>query len=467
MSLRAWIGLRPALLVAALLASSVQVASAQGTGGSFGGGSFGSGASSGGGSGASTSSGSSTSSDDDRDDDWDDSGGFDYDFSDPATRRYAYTVCAIALGALVLGGLFVLAGDPIFERLRAARLKIWLWRRQGRVVSIHRLVDEIFGGRDAGYQEAGRLVGRGLRPPEDGPTSDLFRVEGARAAGSGDPVEPTFRPDYHLVGYSVRMVAVALDWEARPAIHEALTALAEGRDASRWDGKYVRGRRRHLEEAMSHESLSPEAREERARELAELDDEQRLVRLYRATHALLLEHEASWLAAEARHVGPLREESAHELFRRWVGHARSRYQHEVVRGGPSGTSRREAPPLRPREEDGPGVVVVQVIAIVDVRHRSDLELTAPTVVDPETLRALLRRRAEISKDDLRFLEVVWSPAADEDRMSTAELEVVYPTLVPLDPERRIGRRTCGHCGGIFAAELERCHRCGAPAATRA
>jgi len=56
---------------------------------------------------------------------------------------------------------------------------------------------------------------------------------------------------------------------------------------------------------------------------------------------------------------------------------------------------------------------------------------------------------------------VWSPAAEDDRMSSAELEVLYPELERVRGSMRVGRVYCDHCGGPYPAELLACaHRGG-------
>lgn len=60
------------------------------------------------------------------------------------------------------------------------------------------------------------------------------------------------------------------------------------------------------------------------------------------------------------------------------------------------------------------------------------------------------------------LEVIWSPAAENDRLSSAELEVLYPALLRLDARGDVGRMPCTYCGAVFPSELGRCPACGAP-----
>ncbi len=66
-----------------------------------------------------------------------------------------------------------------------------------------------------------------------------------------------------------------------------------------------------------------------------------------------------------------------------------------------------------------------------------------------------------NEDDLVALEVTWTPAAEQDRLSSAEIEVVHPDLLPLDAGAAVGRVRCTYCRAIHAAELGECPACGA------
>ena len=65
---------------------------------------------------------------------------------------------------------------------------------------------------------------------------------------------------------------------------------------------------------------------------------------------------------------------------------------------------------------------------------------------------------------LQAMEVIWQPSDPNDVMSSAEMAVVFPTLKPLAPDARVGRRACAYCKSVYAAELGRCPNCGAPPA---
>ena len=87
--------------------------------------------------------------------------------------------------------------------------------------------------------------------------------------------------------------------------------------------------------------------------------------------------------------------------------------------------------------------------------------------DARALRQLLSNLSSMVAHQLSALEVVWSPAAEDDRMSTAELETLYPDLKKIDDTSVAGRVFCTYCAGPFAAELLKCPHCGAALERRA
>lgn len=76
------------------------------------------------------------------------------------------------------------------------------------------------------------------------------------------------------------------------------------------------------------------------------------------------------------------------------------------------------------------------------------------------LDALLAAFATLSGAEIKAVEIVWSPAAEKDRMSTDELEQKYPELTKITAVG--GRVFCAHCRGPHTAELAKCPHCGAP-----
>ncbi len=85
------------------------------------------------------------------------------------------------------------------------------------------------------------------------------------------------------------------------------------------------------------------------------------------------------------------------------------------------------------------------------------------VADAAQVRNALGDRGTLAPQQMVALEVVWSPAAENDRMSTAELEQFYPEMKLIDPNSIAGRVFCAYCSGPFPMELLTCPHCGAPA----
>ena len=116
----------------------------------------------------------------------------------------------------------------------------------------------------------------------------------------------------------------------------------------------------------------------------------------------------------------------------------------------------DAGALRAHPHEGEGVVVVTLV----VAARRELTDVA-RATDASELGELLSELRALG-DDLVALEVIWSPSADADRLSTAELTALYPDLARLDDRSVGGRVFCDHCRGPYAHELGACPHCGAP-----
>ncbi|MBO6938279.1 MAG: DUF1517 domain-containing protein [Deltaproteobacteria bacterium] len=149
---------------------------------------------------------------------------------------------------------------------------------------------------------------------------------------------------------------------------------------------------------------------------------------------------------------PIHEKEAEKRFVERANELRSRFREEIV----NGTRRIEGlPPSVPRPEEGEGLVVVTIIAGVFDRDRRD--------IDPGRLGMAVQLDRIIPRaNDLGPLEIIWSPADGGDRMSSLELEALYPELLPLDEGTPLGRKDCGFCGAPYAKELGVCPACGAP-----
>ena len=182
-----------------------------------------------------------------------------------------------------------------------------------------------------------------------------------------------------------------------------------------------------------------------------------LANLARETAMMLRHAETAWIYAGVREWNPQSPQQAEAQFRQAANDARSRYRHELIRGHQGQVSTVAAPGTRARAEEGEGVVVVTFLlaARIEIPNGHDPSR-------PEAMHALLHRIVALRPYQIAALEVIWSPAEETDRMSTAELEALYPEMRALPSDARVGKTFCGHCGGPFAQELERCPHCGAP-----
>jgi uncharacterized membrane protein len=146
---------------------------------------------------------------------------------------------------------------------------------------------------------------------------------------------------------------------------------------------------------------------------------------------------------------------AQQQFQSAVDHERGRYIVETVRADAGGVRKVNAPQSRARAEEGGGFVVVTVLAC----RRGRFTGFRPAI-DRDVLRVDLQVMLA-GAGALQALEVVWVPSDPNDVMSSAEMAVKFPTLRPLAPDARVGRRACASCKSVYAAELGRCPNCGA------
>lgn len=386
---------------------------AQTTGGSFGGNSVGGASFSGsvGGSGSSVDSSSTISSE----------SSVEIDLESHDAGLGSTTSLWIGLG--FLGGVallgLVMVSDPAshldgWRRRRRRRaieraLAQSLEARLGRVVWLHDLLDLPDGTpTGAGLGRLGRRVGDGLVLVDGGSRGDFVRVQHVAPPKEGalDPYQP------NVLGRDVFRLSIVLDASARRALQDELATLSKDPDA-----------------------------------FAAL----------RTVVARLRELEPSWTHAGRFVRGPLHAYASEKAFHAVVAELRGRYRHEHDDA--------RAPALRARPEEGEGLVVVSLVIEAqlarDTRHRP-----RPAALDrASTARALEELAASpamrgATLGGVRF-EVVWSPAADADRLSSLELATLYPELAPLDPEARLGRIECAACTCVYAAELGRCPGCGA------
>jgi uncharacterized membrane protein len=216
----------------------------------------------------------------------------------------------------------------------------------------------------------------------------------------------------------VTQIQLGLDWRARPHLQQHLQRLAETGDTRSRAG---------------------------------------LAYLLGETVIALRRHEMSWLYAGYRDTGAWGPPQAQATFQQLANDARSRFQHELVRAYQGRVQQGSSPEMQAHAHEGQGTVVVTIVLAT---RRPMVGFAQP---DAGQIRNALADRGSLSPDDLVALEVVWSPAAENDRMSTGELEQHYPELQLIDPKSIAGRVFCAYCQGPFPMELLNCPHCGAPA----
>ncbi len=183
-----------------------------------------------------------------------------------------------------------------------------------------------------------------------------------------------------------------------------------------------------------------------------------LANLLRRVAMSFRRHESSWLYAAVVNAQPLSPQAAEASFRRIAGDARTRFRHELIRNADGSQKSLAAPRFQARAEEGEGLVVVTLVVaakreLIDVMDARDVT----------QVKRLLAEFIALDGHTLAAMEVIWSPADEDDRMSSAELATLYPELRQINQTMTLGRIFCNYCGGAFAAEVRECPHCGAPA----
>jgi uncharacterized membrane protein len=181
-----------------------------------------------------------------------------------------------------------------------------------------------------------------------------------------------------------------------------------------------------------------------------------LVRMVREVTVVLRRVRDAWLYAGIVNAKPMRAPEAEAFFQHHAQDARTRYREELIRNAGGATATRTAGALEARTEEGEGLVVITLI----VAARGNL-LDFHDLADAEQVRRCLESLGNLTSAGLVAVEIVWSPAAENDRMSSAELERLYPDVQKIRGSSMAGRIHCAYCGGPFPAELESCPHCGA------
>ncbi len=177
----------------------------------------------------------------------------------------------------------------------------------------------------------------------------------------------------------------------------------------------------------------------------------------RETAQLLSQHlDAAYMTQQALSEG-ITMQTAQQYFDAAVSDARGRYIIETLRNDAGGVRKVSGPTMTARAEEGGGFVVVTIV----VGRRGGFFGFQPPTSRPilaQDLQVILQGDA-----NLNAMEVIWQPSDQNDVMSSAEMAQVFKELRPIDPDARVPRRACAYCKSVFAAELNVCPNCGAPA----
>lgn len=232
------------------------------------------------------------------------------------------------------------------------------------------------------------------------PTGSASRWAAPVTRGPAAPVTPTPGPAMRL--------SIAFDWTVRAQLQQELAAMA-----TRFDLRTRPG-------------------------------------LGAAAHALTTM--LGPLAPAARYVSwELSTGDARTWFQNRANDLRARFRAELVRNDRAHAS----PAFHAKEHEGEGLVVVSVL-VAGKRPMTP----PPARFDQDALEVAIARLDDRPEGETIALEVIWSPAAENDRMSSYELEKLYPELRRI--REGVGARQCLYCKGPFATELGRCPSCGAP-----
>lgn len=246
----------------------------------------------------------------------------------------------------------------------------------------------------------------------------LAVTSGGRPAvmGPSAAAGPVFAKSQGLGECEVRRVTIAFDWRARPQLQQSLDQIAAtvdmGTPRGLWQG-------------------------------ADLARKLLLQWLQSARAACFVSLRGSAAAAQM-------------LFDRTCDELNRRYDQGTI----SNQRRNEPPEVRARREEGEGLVVVSIV--VGVNGNLPPLPDWPTI---ESVAQALMTLVPATPDALAALEVVWSPSIDQDRLSSAEMAVLYPELVSLRGAEPLGRMVCRACKTVYARELGRCPSCGSADAT--
>lgn len=151
-----------------------------------------------------------------------------------------------------------------------------------------------------------------------------------------------------------------------------------------------------------------------------------LVQMLREAISVLRGVEASWTHAAALSSSPMPAAEAETRFVEAAQSARARFEHELIRNVDGHTTTEPTPEL-PDRADVPGVVVVTLV----VAARGELR-DVSNARERGELASAFDALVSVEPKDFVAMEVIWSPAAEEDRATVAQIEAKYPELVRLE-----------------------------------
>lgn len=151
-----------------------------------------------------------------------------------------------------------------------------------------------------------------------------------------------------------------------------------------------------------------------------------LVQMLREAVALLRGVERAWTHGAVENASPMPRAEAQARFLEAASDARSRFDHEVIRATDGDVQSQPAPDLP--ESDEPSMVVITIV----VAARRALRDVGD--IDRESFALALDDLASVSPEDFVAMEVIWSPADENDRPSVSEVEGNYPELVRFSEE---------------------------------
>lgn len=149
-----------------------------------------------------------------------------------------------------------------------------------------------------------------------------------------------------------------------------------------------------------------------------------LVQMMREAIAVLRGVRRHWTHAGVENAKPMPEAKAEGRFVELTQRARSRFEEELIRNADGVITRSDASPLP--ASDVPGVVVVTLV----VAARGELA-DVSDVRDEDQLERAFDGLMGVNADDFVAMEVIWSPADENDRATVAMVESKYPELTRL------------------------------------